>query len=98
MNQLLTRQIEEAVGTTRDRRCSGLGCEAQLRIAAATLSDAPPGMITATTVVGILGQDDTAAVESLVAQIAEAFSLKAELRMHLGSFSVRFFLTTIEVD
>jgi hypothetical protein len=91
VNQLLARQIEEAVGTTRhDGLCSGLDCEAQLRIAAATVSDAPPGLITATTVVGVLGQDDAAAVEAMVAAIADEFGLEAALHLHVGSFSVRF--------
>jgi hypothetical protein len=90
MNQLLARQIEEAVGSHRPDECVGLGCEAQLRIAAATVSDAPPGLITATTVVGVLGQDDAAAVAALIGEIADEFQLKTELRVHLGSFSVRF--------
>jgi hypothetical protein len=90
VNQLLARQIEEAVGTIRDGPCCGLGCEAQLRVAAATVSDAPPGLITAATVVGILGQDDVPAVEAMVSDIANQFQLKTDLRVHLGSFSVRF--------
>ena len=90
MNQLLARQIEDAVGSTRDGVCSGLDCEAQLRIAAATVSNAPSDLITATTVVGVFGQDDASAVEALVADIAAEFQLKSELRLHLGSFSVRF--------
>jgi hypothetical protein len=94
MNQLLARQIEEAVGSTLDGVSPGLDWKAQLRIAAATVSDAPPGLITATTVIGVLGQDDAAAVESLVGDIAEEFGLEGELRMHVGSFSVRFSGTT----
>jgi len=90
MNQLLARQIEEAVGANRDGPASGLGNEAQLRIAAATVGDAPPGLITATTFVGVLGLDDAAAVESLVADIAREFGLESRIRMHVGSFSVRF--------
>jgi len=90
MNQLLARQIEEAVGANRDGLASGLGNEAQLRIAAATVSDAPPGLITATTLVGVLGLDDAAAVESLVADIAREFGLESRIHMHVGSFSVRF--------
>ena len=90
MNPLVARQIEETVGSCRPGECIGLGCEAQLRIAAATVSDAPSGLITATTVVGVFGQDDAAAIESLIADIADDFQLKTELRIHLGSFSVRF--------
>src|SRR5262245_61761210 len=90
MNQLLTRQLKEAVTPPRQGECVGLGCEAQLRVAAATLSDAPPGLISATTVIGVLGQDDAAAIETLIADIADEFLLKSEIRSHLGSFSVRF--------
>jgi hypothetical protein len=90
VNQLLARQIEDAVGTSRDGLCSGLDCEAQLRIAAATVSDAPPGLITATTFVGVLGQDDVAAVEAMIAEVADEFQLKTDFWLHLGSFSVRF--------
>jgi len=90
MNQVLARQIEEAVGSTQDGTCVGLRCEAQLRIAAATVADAPAGLITATTVIGVLGQDDVPAVEAMVAEIADEFLLEADLRVHLGSFSARF--------
>jgi hypothetical protein len=90
MNELVARQIAETVGSTRPDECVGLGCEPQLRIAAATVSDAPLGLITATTVVGILGQDDCAAIEALISKIGDEFHLETELRVHLGSFSVRF--------
>ena len=90
MNQLLAGQIEEAVDSQRGGLCVGLGCEAQLRAAAATVSDAPPGVITATTVVCVLGQDDATVVESMVADIADEFGLEARMHMHVGSFSVRF--------
>jgi hypothetical protein len=92
MNQLLARQIAEAVSPSPERICSGLDCEAQLRVAAATLSDAPPGLITATTVVGILGQDDLASVELLVADIADEFGVASRIRVNVGTFSVRFSL------
>jgi hypothetical protein len=89
MNQL-ARQIEATVGSRGPGERIGVGSEAQLRIAAATVSDAPPGMITAATVVAVGGQDDAAAIESLIGEIANEFRLKTELRVHLGSFSVRF--------
>jgi hypothetical protein len=54
------------------------------------VSDAAPGLVTATTAVGVLGQDDAAAVEALVAEIADELQLKTEFRVHVGSFSVRF--------
>lgn len=90
MNQRLAREVRETVGSDSDERCSGLACEAQLRAAAATLADAPPDMITATTVVGVLGQDDRQAFEELVAEIADEFGLETQLRLHVGTFSVRF--------
>jgi hypothetical protein len=91
MNKLTARQIEETVGLVREDRCSGLGCEAQLRVAATTLAAAPLDMISAATVVGVLGQDDAHAFANLVADIADEFGLEAKLRLHLGSFSVRFY-------
>lgn len=90
MDQLFARQLEKIVGSCRPAECVELNCEAQLRIAAATLCDAPPGLVTATTAVGVLGLDDAAAVEALVADIADELQLKTEFRIHLGSFSVRF--------
>jgi hypothetical protein len=90
MNQLLARQLAETVESHGSGNCIGLGCEAQLRIAAATVGDASPGLITATTVVGVLGQDDAVAVQALVSEIAHQFRLKTEFRVRLGSFSVRF--------
>ena len=54
------------------------------------LSHAQSDEITATTVVGILGQDDVPAVEALVAAIAQEFGLESSMRTHVGSFSVRF--------
>ena len=61
-----------------------------MRVAAATLSGAPLGQVTATTVVGVLGQDDVPEFEALVAAIAAEFELEGHIRMHVGSFSVRF--------
>jgi hypothetical protein len=54
------------------------------------LSNAQSHEVTATTVVGILGRDDAAAFEALVADIAEDFGLETRIQMHVGSFSVRF--------
>jgi hypothetical protein len=86
MNQLLARQVEEVLSGHR----SGLASEAPLRAAAATLGDAPPGVIRATTVVGVLGQDDIAAFERLVAGIADEYGLDTRIQLQVGSFSVRF--------
>jgi hypothetical protein len=41
-------------------------------------------------VVGVLGQDDVPAFEELVADIAAEFGLDSDIRMRVGSFSVRF--------
>jgi len=79
MSQLLAR---EAHGPHAD--------EAPLRIAAATLSDAPRGVITATTVVGTLGNNSPESLQALVADIAEEYGLTSQLAVHVGSFSVRF--------
>jgi hypothetical protein len=90
MNQLLARELEEVVGTKRAGLRIGLSAEPQLRAAAATLSRTLSDEITATTVVGIMGQDDVPALEALVADIAEEFGLESRIRVHVGSFSVRF--------
>ena len=90
MNQQLARQVRDIVGSDSVERCAGLGCEPQLRAAAATLADAPVNMISATTVVGVLGRDDVQEFEALVAEIGDEFDLETQLRRNLGSFSVRF--------
>jgi hypothetical protein len=87
MNQLLAHQPNYA---SRPGLCTGLGCEDPLRVAAATLTHARSDDVTATTVVGVLDHDNAAALEALVADIAEEFGLDARVRMHVGSFSVRF--------
>ncbi len=69
---------------------SGLQGESQLRVAASLLSRALPGDISATTVVGVLGRDDVDAFTALVARIEDEFDLNARVRLHVGSFSVRF--------
>jgi hypothetical protein len=69
---------------------SPLQSEAQLRVAATMLSHAPPGEVSAITVVGVLGQDDLDAFNALVAQLEDELDLDAEVALHVGSFSVRF--------
>jgi hypothetical protein len=69
---------------------SALQSEAQLRVAANTLSHAPPGEVSAITVVGVLGQDDVYAFYALVTQIEAKLDLDAQVALHVGSFSVRF--------
>ena len=55
------------------------------------LSHAPPGEVSATTVVGVLGQDeDLDAFNTLVAQIEDELDLDVQVALHVGSFSVRF--------
>jgi len=87
---MLTRQLEEVVGTPQLGHSTELASESPLRVAAATLSSAPLDQVTATTVVGVLGQDDAPAFEQLVADIAAEFGLDSKIRLHVGSFSVRF--------
>jgi hypothetical protein len=90
MNPLLAYQREGIVETPRPDRCVGLGCAGALRVAAATLSRSRSELVTATTVVHLLGQDDVLAIEALVADIADEFGLDSGLRVHGSSFSVRF--------
>jgi hypothetical protein len=87
---MLTRQLEEVVGTTQLGHSTEMASESPLRVAAATLSWAPLDQVTATTVVGVLGQDDVPTFEKLVADIAAEFGLDSQIRLHIGSFSVRF--------
>ena len=88
MNQSLADQFEEVL--SEPARSGGLCCERALRVGARTLSRATRGEITATTVVGVLGADDLAPFRALVATIADEFDLDSRVRLHVGSFSVRF--------
>ena len=90
MNQLLARQIEEAVRGSGVRECVGLGCEESLRVAAATLVHARSDDVSAVTVVGRIGQDDVHAIEALVASIADELGVVYRVRHYPTSFSVRF--------
>jgi hypothetical protein len=67
-----------------------LACEGPLRVAAGILSRAASDEISATTVVGVLGADDVQAFKALVAEIVDEFGFDARVRLHVGSFSVRF--------
>ncbi len=87
---MLVRQLDEVVGTKQSGRSTRLASESPLRVAAATLSRAPSDQVSATTVVGVLGQDDVPAFEELVAAIAAEFEVESHIRLHVGSFSVRF--------
>ncbi len=87
---MLARQLGEVIGTDRPGSYTRLASESPLRVAAATLSGAQLDQVTATTVVGVLGQDDASAFEELVAEIAEEFGLESRIGMRVGSFSVRF--------
>jgi hypothetical protein len=69
---------------------AALQSEAQLRVAAAILSHAQPGEVSAITVVGVLGHDDLDAFNALVAQIEDELDLDALVTLGVGSFSVRF--------
>jgi hypothetical protein len=46
--------------------------------------------MSATTVVGVLGRDDENAFQALVSEISDELELDARVRLHGGSFSVRF--------
>jgi hypothetical protein len=88
MTPVLTRQLDDILGRPDARPT--LKCESQLRVAAATLRHARPGEITATTVVGVLGRDDQDAFNTLLAEIASEHDLDARVRLHVGSYAVRF--------
>jgi hypothetical protein len=45
----------------------------------------------------VLGADDVRAFEALVAQIADEFDFDARVRLHVGTFSVRFSRRSPEV-
>jgi hypothetical protein len=88
MNHLLTEERGDI--RVLPHRRPGLRCESQLRVAAAMLSHAQPGEVTATTVVGVLGRDDLDAFNALVAEIGDELNLDARVRLYVGSYSVRF--------
>ncbi len=74
----------------KPERLPALKSESQLRVAAAMLRNAGPGEISATTVVGVLGRDDLDVFIRLVAHIGDELDLDTRVRLHVGSFSVRF--------
>jgi hypothetical protein len=88
MNSVLAYELDQAFAINAAR--AKLGSEDPLRIAAALLSHARDGEITATTVVGVLGHDDVAAFHALVMSISDEFTLEADARLNMGSYSVRF--------
>ena len=90
MNQLLAHDLDEVRGPRTSGHRARLASEPTLRVAAATLSRTRSEDITATTVVGVLGHDDRGAVEALVSDIAEEFGLESQMRVNVGTFSVRF--------
>jgi hypothetical protein len=90
MHQLLENPDRPYAGSARLAPPLGLACEAQLRVAAATLSRASTDEITAATVVGIIGADDLTSFERLIGELADEFGLEAAVEIAVGSFSVRF--------
>ena len=86
MNSRLAFQLHEILSEPRHE----LANEKPLRVAASMLSRAPVHQMTATTVVGALGEDDADAVCGLVQEIADEYELDAKITFHDGSFSVRF--------
>jgi hypothetical protein len=88
MNPTLTSQVHAILNAPVPR--PELVSEGPLRVAASTLSGAPQGAITATTVVGVLGRDDAEAFRTLVRDIADEYGLDARVTVNVGSFSVRF--------
>jgi hypothetical protein len=88
MNNLVARQVEEVLSGPVSS--VGLACGGPLRVAAGTLHRADTDEINATTVVGVVGTDDLATFQKLVADIADEFDLDARVRVDVGSFAVRF--------
>jgi len=64
--------------------------EPTLRAAASTVANARPQEISATRVTGVLGLDDLAAFEVLVARLADEYEVDASVRVEDGTFAVRF--------
>jgi hypothetical protein len=87
---MLAVQPDHLLRPTRLNHGTGLGTEGTLRVAAEMLSNSRLDEVTAMTVVGILGQDDAARFEALVADIADEFGLETRTKLHVGTFSVRF--------
>jgi hypothetical protein len=88
VDHLLVNDVERALALPASP--TGLACESQLRVAAATLRRSATTDVKATTAVGVLGADDTQSFEALVASIADEYGLRARVRLGVGSFSVRF--------
>jgi hypothetical protein len=88
MNYVLTEQPNAIL--VKPESQAALKCESQLRVAATMLRRARPSEMTATTVVGVLGLDDCAAFNALVAEIGNQLDLDARVRLNVGSYSVRF--------
>jgi hypothetical protein len=88
MNKPPDEQIHELL-TRSNRRCL-IECERALRVAAATLWQAPSGEIAATTVVCDTTDHEIDAVEALVAEIAIEYGLAASIQAQPGCCSVRF--------
>jgi hypothetical protein len=88
VNTLLVDQLREVIPHTVRR--SGLASESSLRVAARTLASTAANEMTATRVIGSLGQDDVAAFEALVARISQEYGLQSRVQLRGGSFAVRF--------
>jgi len=88
MNTLLANQLGELLAPPVHPR--DVLYESQMRVAAGTLQQASVDVVTATTVVGIVGAEDRAAFEALAHRIADECGVEARIRWRDQSFSVRF--------
>jgi hypothetical protein len=88
LNPSLARQIDSILNKPASE--AELANEGPLVVAARTLSHAADYEMTATTVVGDLDRDDVDAFRSRVRTIANEYGLAATVKIHVGSFSVRF--------
>jgi hypothetical protein len=64
--------------------------ERNLRAAAATVAGSRLNEISAARVVGVLGLDDRAAFEDLIARLVDEYGVEASVRVGNGTFTVRF--------
>jgi hypothetical protein len=88
VNRTLARERAQILGDPDAP--AELASAGHLLVAARMLHSAAEDEMTATTVVGVLGDDDIDAFRALVQEIAQDFDLEASVKLKPGSFSIRF--------
>ena len=89
MDAVLLEQVQEAIAGNKS--WTGLACESPLRVAASMLARAASYEMSATRVVGTIGADDLGIFRTLVTEICNEYRLDAQVKVHGGSFTVRFY-------